>query len=56
MTTATLIKENIKQGLVYNFRSLVHYCHGEKHGGMQADTMLEEMRVLHWDPQAAEGN
>ena len=36
-------------------RGLVHYCHGEKHGSVQADMVLEkELRVLHLDPQAAE--
>ena len=36
----------------YNFRDLVHYHHEEKHGGMQADMMLE--KVLH--PWTAEGD
>ena len=40
--------------LVYSFRGLVCYHHGEKHGGMQADMVLEkELRVLHLDPKAA---
>ena len=43
-------------GLAYTLRGLVHDCHGRKHGSMQADMMLEkELRVLHLDPQAAEG-
>jgi hypothetical protein len=48
MTKATLIKENIELGLAYSFRGLVYYCHGEKHGSIQAD-VLEELRVLHLD-------
>jgi hypothetical protein len=32
MTTATLLKENIGAGL--QFRGLVHYFHGGKHGDM----------------------
>jgi hypothetical protein len=56
MTKATLIKENISLGLNYSFRDLVHYHH-EKHGSIQADMVLEkEMRALHLDPQAAEGD
>jgi hypothetical protein len=57
MTTATLIKENISLGLVYSFRGSVHYHHGRKHGGVQADILLEkELRVLHFDPKVAEGH
>jgi hypothetical protein len=41
MTTAILIKEMIKLGLVYSFRSLVHYHHGKEQGSMQADMVLE---------------
>lgn len=48
MATATLLKANIELGLAYRFRSLVHYCHGRKHGDMQADIKPEkELRVLH---------
>ena len=44
-------------GLAYSFRGLVHYHHGGKHGGVQADVVLEkEPRVLHFDLQAAEVN
>jgi hypothetical protein len=50
---ATLIKKNISLGLVYSFRDLAHYCHGEK----QVDMVLEKaLRVLCLDPQAAEGD
>ena len=42
LTMATLIKKNISLGLVYSFRGLVHYHHGEKHGSMQADMVLEK--------------
>jgi hypothetical protein len=37
---------------VYSFRGLV-YHHDRKHGGMQADLVLEEPRALHLDTQAA---
>jgi hypothetical protein len=42
MTMATLTKENILLGLAYSFRGLDHYCHGGKHGCMQADMVLEK--------------
>ena len=48
MTTATPIKEDIKLELAYTLRGSVHY-HGRKHGSMQADMVLEELRVLHLD-------
>ena len=39
------------------FRGSVHYHHVGKHDSVQADVVLEkELRVLHWDPQAAEGD
>jgi hypothetical protein len=57
MTKATLIKENISFGVGLQFRSLVRYHHGGKHGGMQADMILEkELRILYLDPKAPEGN
>jgi hypothetical protein len=34
-------------GLVYRFRSSVHYHQGRKHGSIQAGMALEELRVLH---------
>ena len=43
-------------GLAYSFRGSVRYHHGGKHGSLQADMVLEELRVLHLDPQAAEGD
>jgi hypothetical protein len=47
MTMATLTKKNISLRLAYRFKGLVHYYHGRKHGGMQADMALEkELRVL----------
>ena len=50
----TLIKESIELGLAHRFIGLVHYHHGRKHGGTQADMVLEkELRVLHPDPKAA---
>ena len=48
-----LIKENIWLGLAYSFRVSVHYHHGKKHGSVQADSVLEEPRVLHLDVKAA---
>ena len=42
MTMATLIKDTFNWGY-----------HGRKHGGTQADMVLEEvLRVLHLDPKA----
>jgi hypothetical protein len=40
-------------GLAYRFRGSVHYHHGRKHGSMQTDVVLEELRVLHLEPMAA---
>ena len=54
MTKATLIKENIELGLASGFRSSIPY-HGE-HGSVLASMVLEELRVLHLDPKAAEGD
>ena len=42
--------------LAYNFRGLIQYHHGRKQGSMQADMVLEELRVLHLDSQAVEGD
>ena len=40
-------------GNSYHFRDLFHYCHGGKHGGNQADMVLEqELGVLYFDPEA----
>jgi hypothetical protein len=47
-------KEKHFIGAALQFRGSVHYHHGRKHGRMQVDMVLEEMRVLHLDPQAAE--
>ena len=42
-------------GAGLQFRGLVHYHHGGKHGSIQADVVLEkELRVLHLDLKAAE--
>jgi hypothetical protein len=54
MTKVTLIKENIYLGLAYSFRGSAHCHHGEKHGSMQADKVLEEPRALHLHPKAAD--
>ena len=44
-------KHFIGSGL--QFRGLIHYHHGRKHGGMQTDMMLgEKLRVLYLDQQA----
>lgn len=39
---------NISLGLAYSLRGLVHYCHGRKHGSLQAETVLYKARVLSW--------
>jgi hypothetical protein len=39
--------------VAYSFRGSVHYHHGRKHGSVQADMALEELRVLHLDPKVA---
>jgi hypothetical protein len=52
MTKATL-KDNIELGLAYSFRGSVYYHHGGKCGSMQADIVLEELRVLYLDLKAA---
>jgi hypothetical protein len=49
MTKATLTKANIYLRLACSFRSLVHYHRGGKHGSIQADIVLEELRILHID-------
>jgi len=52
---ATLVKENISLGLAYRFGSLVHHCHGGKHGSVQADLVLEEeLRYIHLDAKTTE--
>ena len=41
-------------GTGLEFRGVVHYTHGRKHGSMQEDMVLEkELRVLYLDWQAA---
>jgi hypothetical protein len=40
--------------LVCRFRGSVYYHHGGKHGTVQADITLEELRLLHPDLKAAE--
>jgi hypothetical protein len=39
-------------GLAYSFRDSVHYYYGRKHGSMQADMMLKEPTVIHFDGKA----
>ena len=56
MTLATLIKENISLGLASRFRGLGCYHQSRTLGSVQADVVLEELRVLHLYPQAAGGN
>lgn len=34
------------------FRDLIHYHDGRKHGGRYANMVLEELRDLHLEPQA----
>jgi hypothetical protein len=44
-------------GLAYSFRTLVYYHHNREHGGSQANVVLKkELRGLHLDPKAAEGD
>lgn len=45
-------KEKYSIGAGLQLRGLVHCHRGGEHGDMQADTVLEEQRVLHLDPQA----
>ena len=40
VTTATLTKEKHLIGIVYIFRSSVHYHHDKGHGGVQGDMVL----------------
>lgn len=47
----TLILENISLRLAYNFKDLIHYHHVRKHDAMQADMVLEDLRVLYLYPQ-----
>lgn len=43
-------------GASLQVQNLVYYHHGRKHGGMQADMVLEkEPVILHLDQQAAGG-
>jgi hypothetical protein len=53
MVKATLIKDNILLGLAYRFRGSVHYHQDEKHGSLQADLVLEKLRVPHLDPKSS---
>ena len=41
-------------GVGLKVRGLVYYPHGRKHGSVQADKVLEELRVLHMDLKAAQ--
>jgi hypothetical protein len=41
--------------LAYSFKGSVHYYHGGKHGSMQRDRVLEELRVLHLDLHVSKG-
>jgi hypothetical protein len=40
-------------GLGYSFRASVHHFDGGKQISIQADMILEELRVLHLDPKVA---
>jgi hypothetical protein len=46
-------QKSIYLGLAYWFRSLVHYHHSGERGGMQAEIVLETLRAVYTDPQAA---
>jgi hypothetical protein len=54
VTKTTLTKKIISLERAYSFRDSAHYHHGKKHGSVQADMVLEELRLLHLDLQAAE--
>jgi hypothetical protein len=44
-----LLSEKHLIGAALQFRGLVHYHHGRKHGGMQADMVLEkELEFYIW--------
>lgn len=48
----SVLKKLIEAGL--HFRGLIYYHRSSKHGGMQADLVLEkDLRVLHLDLQAS---
>jgi hypothetical protein len=40
-------------GLAYSFKGSVHYHNSRKHGSIQADMMLEKLRVLYLDLKAS---
>jgi hypothetical protein len=46
MTKSNFRKHNIYLGLAYRFRDSVHYHPGGKHGSIQEDMVLEELRAL----------
>jgi hypothetical protein len=47
-------KEEHLTGASLQFRGLVHYHHSRKHGGTQAEIVLEtELKILNLDQQAA---
>jgi hypothetical protein len=52
MTKATIIKDSYLW-LAYRFRGSVYYHQGRKHGSIQADMGLEELRVLYLDQTGA---
>jgi hypothetical protein len=54
MATTTLIKANISLRLTCSFRGSVHYYQNRKHGSLQADMVLEELRVVHLDPKGSQ--
>lgn len=55
MTIGILIKKHLSVADL-KFRGSVHY-HGGKHDGMQVGKVLEkELRVLHFELQAVEGD
>lgn len=41
-------------GLAYNFRSLDHYHHSRKHGGLETDLVLEKELSLYLNLQEQE--
>ena len=51
-TNQKIVKPQSSLHFLSGFKGSVHYHHGKYHGSIQADMVLEELRVLHLVPQA----
>jgi hypothetical protein len=51
-----LQRKPLNLGLVYCFRDLVLYHHRGKQESVQEDMVQGELRILHLNPQATEGD